>query len=35
MLIGPRRPEQLQAAVQALDVELSPASRDMLAALFN
>jgi aryl-alcohol dehydrogenase-like predicted oxidoreductase len=35
MLIGPRRPEQLHAAVQALDIELPPASRGTLAALFN
>jgi aryl-alcohol dehydrogenase-like predicted oxidoreductase len=35
MLIGPRRPEQVQAAVRALDVELSAAERDALAALFN
>jgi aryl-alcohol dehydrogenase-like predicted oxidoreductase len=35
MLIGPRRPEQVHAAVQALDVELPRASRDMLATLFD
>jgi len=35
MLIGPRRPEQVQAAVQALEVQLSASSRQMLAALFN
>ena len=34
VVIGPRRPEQLRPALDALDVELSPPERDGLTALF-
>ena len=34
VIAGPRRPEQLEPARRALDVELSPAERDELASLF-
>jgi aryl-alcohol dehydrogenase-like predicted oxidoreductase len=34
VVAGPRRPEQLDPARRALDVELSPAERDELASLF-
>jgi len=34
LLVGPRRPEQLDAAVRALDVHLAPPEREELAALF-
>ena len=34
VVAGPRRPEQLEPARRALDVELSPAERDELASLF-
>jgi aryl-alcohol dehydrogenase-like predicted oxidoreductase len=34
VIVGPRRPEQLEPAVRALDLELSAAERAELAALF-
>jgi aryl-alcohol dehydrogenase-like predicted oxidoreductase len=34
VVVGPRRPEHLEPARAALDVELSPAERDELASLF-
>jgi aryl-alcohol dehydrogenase-like predicted oxidoreductase len=34
VIVGPRRPEHLEPARRALDVELSPAERDELASLF-
>jgi aryl-alcohol dehydrogenase-like predicted oxidoreductase len=34
VIVGPRRPEQLEPAVRALELELSAAERDELAALF-
>jgi len=34
VIAGPRRPEQLEPARRALEVELSPAERDDLASLF-
>lgn len=34
VVVGPRRPEHLEPARTALDVELSPAERDELASLF-
>jgi aryl-alcohol dehydrogenase-like predicted oxidoreductase len=34
VIVGPRRPEHLEPAVRALDVKLSAAERDDLAALF-
>jgi aryl-alcohol dehydrogenase-like predicted oxidoreductase len=34
VVVGPRRPEQLEPALRALELELSPAERDELAALF-
>jgi aryl-alcohol dehydrogenase-like predicted oxidoreductase len=33
--VGPRRPDQLEPAMRALDVQLSPAEEDELAALFD
>jgi aryl-alcohol dehydrogenase-like predicted oxidoreductase len=35
MVVGPRRPEHLDTAVQALDVELTPGEAAELAALFG
>ena len=35
VVVGPRRPEHLDAAVAALDVELTPVERDELSALFS
>jgi aryl-alcohol dehydrogenase-like predicted oxidoreductase len=35
VIVGPRRPEQLRPALEALDLELSPSERDQLAALFG
>jgi len=35
VIVGPRRPDQLDPAVRALDVQLSPAEEDELAALFD
>jgi NDP-hexose C3-ketoreductase / dTDP-4-oxo-2-deoxy-alpha-D-pentos-2-ene 2,3-reductase len=34
VVIGPRRPEHLDPAFAARDVQLSPAERDELASLF-
>ena len=34
VVIGPRRPEHLEPAVQAAGVRLTPADRDELASLF-
>jgi aryl-alcohol dehydrogenase-like predicted oxidoreductase len=34
VIVGPRRPEHLEPAVRALELELSPAERDELASLF-
>ena len=34
LIVGPRRPEHLETATAALDVKLSPAEADELAALF-
>jgi len=34
VVVGPRRPEHLEPACAALDVELTPAERDELASLF-
>jgi aryl-alcohol dehydrogenase-like predicted oxidoreductase len=34
IVVGPRRPEHLEAPLAALDVELTPDERDALAALF-
>jgi aryl-alcohol dehydrogenase-like predicted oxidoreductase len=34
VVVGPRRPEHLEPAIAALDVELSPSERDELASLF-
>lgn len=34
VVIGPRRPEQLQPALDALALDLSPSERDGLAELF-
>ena len=35
VVVGPRRPEQLSPALEALDLELSPSEREQLAALFG
>jgi aryl-alcohol dehydrogenase-like predicted oxidoreductase len=35
VIVGPRRPDQLEPAVRALDVQLSEAEEDELAALFG
>ena len=35
IVVGPRRPEHLEPAVAALDIELSAADRDELASLFR
>ncbi len=35
IIIGPRRPEHLESARQAIEIELTPAQRDELAALFT
>ena len=35
VVVGPRRPEHLEPAVAALELELSPDERDELAALFD
>ncbi len=35
VIVGPRRPDQLEPAVRALDVQLSPAEEDELDALFD
>ncbi len=34
VVVGPRRPEQLRPALDALELELSPPERDQLTALF-
>ena len=34
VVIGPRRPDQLRPALEALELDLSPPERDQLAALF-
>ena len=34
VVVGPRRPEHLEPARAALDLELSPAERDELASFF-
>jgi aryl-alcohol dehydrogenase-like predicted oxidoreductase len=34
VIVGPRRPEQLRPALDALDLQLSPSEREQLAALF-
>jgi aryl-alcohol dehydrogenase-like predicted oxidoreductase len=34
VVVGPRRPEQLQPALQALELPLSPQERDELSDLF-
>ena len=34
VVVGPRRPEHLRPALEALDLQLSPAEREQLAALF-
>ena len=34
VVVGPRRPEQLRPALEALELDLSPAEREQLAALF-
>jgi len=35
VIVGPRRPEQLRPALEALELELSPQEREQLAALFG
>jgi aryl-alcohol dehydrogenase-like predicted oxidoreductase len=35
VVVGPRRPEQLRPALEALELELSPPEREQLAALFQ
>ena len=35
VVIGPRRPEQLRPALEALELDLSPPEREQLAALFT
>ena len=35
VVIGPRRPDQLRPALEALELELSPPEREQLAALFS
>jgi 1-deoxyxylulose-5-phosphate synthase len=34
VVVGPRRPDQLHPALEALDLQLSPSERDQLATLF-
>jgi aryl-alcohol dehydrogenase (NADP+) len=34
IVLGPRRPDQLRPALDALELELTPAERDDLTALF-
>jgi aryl-alcohol dehydrogenase-like predicted oxidoreductase len=34
VIVGPRRPDQLRPALEALDLDLSPSEREQLAALF-
>jgi len=34
VVVGPRRPEQLEPALAALELRLAPAERDELAELF-
>ena len=34
VVVGPRRPDQLRPALEALDLQLSPSERDQLATLF-
>jgi aryl-alcohol dehydrogenase-like predicted oxidoreductase len=34
VVVGPRRPEQLDTALAALDITLSPSERDELSRLF-
>jgi aryl-alcohol dehydrogenase-like predicted oxidoreductase len=34
VVVGPRRPEQLRPALEALDLQLSQSEREQLAALF-
>ena len=34
VIVGPRRPDQLRPALEALDLQLSPSERNQLAALF-
>jgi aryl-alcohol dehydrogenase-like predicted oxidoreductase len=35
VVVGPRRPDQLRPALEALQLELSPQEREQLAALFG
>jgi aryl-alcohol dehydrogenase-like predicted oxidoreductase len=35
VIVGPRRPEQLRPALEALDLQLSPTEQEQLAALFG
>jgi len=35
VIVGPRRPDQLRPALEALELELSPQEREQLAALFG
>jgi aryl-alcohol dehydrogenase-like predicted oxidoreductase len=35
VVVGPRRPEQLRPALEALDLQLSPSEREQLTALFG
>ena len=35
VVVGPRRPEQLRPALEALDLQLSPTEREQLATLFG
>jgi aryl-alcohol dehydrogenase-like predicted oxidoreductase len=34
VVVGPRRPEQLRPAIEALELQLSSAERDQLSGLF-
>ncbi len=34
VVVGPRRPDQLRPALEALDLQLSPSERDQLATIF-
>jgi aryl-alcohol dehydrogenase-like predicted oxidoreductase len=34
-VVGPRRPEHLQPALAALDIDLSASERDEIAAFFS
>jgi aryl-alcohol dehydrogenase-like predicted oxidoreductase len=35
VIVGPRRPEQLRPALEALDLRLDPSEREELAGLFE